>query len=43
MTPIGWAWGLFVWIYAIVWFIFNDAVKMAVIKYYRKTKGEEIL
>ncbi|WP_024790954.1 MULTISPECIES: plasma-membrane proton-efflux P-type ATPase [unclassified Lebetimonas] len=43
MTPIGWAWGLFVWIYAIVWFIFNDAVKMAVIKYYRKMKGEEIL
>jgi H+-transporting ATPase len=43
MTPIGWSWGLFIWIYSIVWFIFNDAVKMAVIKYYRKTKGEEIL
>jgi H+-transporting ATPase len=29
MPPIGWAWALFVWGYAIVWFLFNDRVKLA--------------
>jgi H+-transporting ATPase len=29
MTPIGWTWALFVWGYAIVWFLFNDRVKLA--------------
>jgi len=28
MTPIGWGWALFVWGYAIVWFLFNDRVKL---------------
>jgi len=43
MTPIGWGWGLFMWAYALTWFVFNDAVKMAVLKYYRKTKGIEVI
>jgi H+-transporting ATPase len=29
MTPIGWGWGLAVWGYALVWFLFNDRVKLA--------------
>jgi H+-transporting ATPase len=29
MTPIGWGWALFVWGYAIAWFLFNDRVKLA--------------
>jgi H+-transporting ATPase len=29
MTPIGWGWTLFVWGYALVWFLVNDRVKLA--------------
>ena len=39
MTPIGWAWAAGLWAYAFAWFLFNDAVKMAVLRYYRKHKG----
>ena len=28
MTPIGWGWALFVWGYALVWFLVNDRVKL---------------
>ena len=43
ITPIGWKWGIFLLIYTLVWFVFNDAVKIAVIKYYRKVKGIDVL
>jgi len=36
MTPIGWNWALGMWAYALTWFVFNDVVKMAVLRYYRK-------
>ena len=42
MTPIGWNWGLGMWAYALVWFVFNDAVKMAVLRFYRHLKGVEV-
>jgi H+-transporting ATPase len=29
MAPIGWTWALFVWGYAIAWFLLNDRVKLA--------------
>jgi H+-transporting ATPase len=29
MTPIGWSWALFVWVYAFAWFLVNDQVKLA--------------
>lgn len=29
MTPLGWKWALLVWGYALVWFLINDAVKLA--------------
>lgn len=28
MTPIGWGWALFVWGYALLWFLFNDRLKL---------------
>ncbi len=28
MTPLGWGWALFVWGYALIWFLFNDRVKL---------------
>jgi len=43
MTQITWQWALFLWGYVIVWFIFNDFVKIGVIKYYEKRYGEEAL
>jgi H+-transporting ATPase len=29
MTPLGWKWALFVWGYALAWFLVNDWVKLA--------------
>ncbi len=29
MTPLGWGWALFVWGYALVWFLVSDRVKLA--------------
>ncbi|WP_457593090.1 plasma-membrane proton-efflux P-type ATPase [Hydrogenimonas sp.] len=43
MEPLGWFVGLFLWVYAILWFLFNDMVKVAVVRYYRKRSGVEIL
>ncbi|NPA29992.1 MAG: HAD-IC family P-type ATPase [Epsilonproteobacteria bacterium] len=43
MTPIGWKAAALVWAYALAWFVFNDAVKMAVIGYYRRRYHEEIV
>jgi H+-transporting ATPase len=28
MTPLGWGWALFVWGYALLWFLFNDRLKL---------------
>ena len=28
MTPLGWGWALFVWGYALVWFVVDDRVKL---------------
>jgi hypothetical protein len=28
MTPLGWGWALFVWGYALGWFLVNDRVKL---------------
>ncbi len=37
-TPVGWEWALFIWGYAMVWFLFNDAVKMTILKMYWSKK-----
>jgi H+-transporting ATPase len=28
MTPLGWGWALFVWVYALAWFLVNDRIKL---------------
>jgi len=28
MTPLGWGWALFVWAYALAWFLVSDRVKL---------------
>src|SRR5208282_1634998 len=28
MTPLGWGWAMFVWGYALAWFLLNDRVKL---------------
>jgi H+-transporting ATPase len=28
MTPLGWGWALFVWVYALAWFLLNDRIKL---------------
>ncbi|HEB66348.1 MAG TPA: HAD family hydrolase [Gammaproteobacteria bacterium] len=36
ITPIGWDFALFIWAYALVWFLFNDAVKMLTYRILRR-------
>ncbi len=43
MMPIGVKWALFMWIYALLWFVFNDMAKITVLRYYRKIKGVEVI
>ncbi|WP_456410293.1 plasma-membrane proton-efflux P-type ATPase [Oceanithermus sp.] len=33
MTPMGWGWATFIWVYAFAWFLFNDFVKVTVYRY----------
>jgi len=40
---INWQWAVFLWVYVTSWFIFNDVVKMAVLKYYKKRYNKEAL
>jgi len=43
MTAVGWEWAMYVWVYAFAWFVFNDIVKMGIIKYYKKRFGEDAM
>ena len=43
IPKISWEWVAFVWGYSTIWFIFNDFVKMGVIKYYKKRYHQEAL
>jgi H+-transporting ATPase len=43
ITPIGWKWGLFLLLYTLIWFLFNDLIKRLVIKYYKQKYQEEII
>jgi len=36
ITPIGWEYALWIWVYALVWFVINDAVKMLTYRMLRK-------
>jgi H+-transporting ATPase len=40
MTPLGWAWALFVWGYALAWFLVNDRVKLLAYRVFDPVKAE---
>ncbi len=39
MTPLGWGWALFVWGYALVWFLINDRVKLLAYRIFDPTEA----
>jgi H+-transporting ATPase len=39
MTPLGWGWAGFVWGYALLWFLFNDRVKLLAYRILDPAKG----
>ena len=39
MTPLGWGWALFVWGYALVWFLVNDRVKLLAYRFFDPAKA----
>jgi H+-transporting ATPase len=40
MTPLGWGWALFVWGYALVWFLVNDRVKLIAYRIFDPAKAK---
>jgi H+-transporting ATPase len=40
MTPLGWGWALFVWGYAVAWFLVNDRVKLLAYGFFDPAKAE---
>ncbi len=43
MEPIGWKLALLMWAYALIWFVFNDVVKMLTYKWLRTRRGRAYL
>ena len=39
MTPLGWGWALFVWGYAVAWFLVNDRVKLLAYRIFDAAKS----
>jgi H+-transporting ATPase len=40
MTPLGWGWALFVWGYALAWFLVNDRVKLLAYRILDRTSAK---
>jgi H+-transporting ATPase len=40
MTPLGWGWALFVWGYALAWFLLNDRVKLLAYRVFAPVKAK---
>ena len=40
MTPLGWGWALFVWGYALAWFLVNDHLKLLAYRVFDPVKAE---
>lgn len=38
VTPIGWEYALWIWLYALIWFVINDAIKLTTYKLLQKRK-----
>ncbi len=39
MAPLGWKWALFVWVYALAWFVVNDRIKLEAYKIFDRQDG----
>jgi H+-transporting ATPase len=39
MTPLGWGWAVFVWGYALAWFLVNDRVKLLAYRIFDPVKA----
>ncbi len=42
MTPLGWGWALFVWGYAVAWFLVTDRVKLLAYRIFDPAKGTDL-
>ena len=42
MTPLGWGWALFVWGYALAWFLVNDRVKLLAYQIFDQAKDGSV-
>jgi hypothetical protein len=40
MTPLGWGWAMFVWGYALVWFLINDRLKLPAYRIFDSVKAK---
>jgi H+-transporting ATPase len=40
MTPLGWRWAMFVWGYALTWFLVNDQVKLLAYRIFDPVKAQ---
>ena len=43
MTPLGWGWAMFVWAYALIWFLLNDRVKLLAYRIFDPVKDNPSL
>ncbi len=42
MTPLGWGWAMFVWGYALAWFLVNDRIKLLAYRIFDPTNASSI-
>ncbi len=42
MTPLGWRWAGFVWVYALAWFLLNDRVKLLAYRIFDPVKASSL-
>ena len=42
MTPLGWGWAMFVWGYALAWFLLNDRVKLLAYRVFDPTAAPRL-
>jgi len=40
MTPLGWGWAGFVWVYALLWFLLNDRIKLLAYRIFDPIKSK---
>jgi H+-transporting ATPase len=43
MTPLGWGWAMFVWGYALAWFLLNDRMKLFAYRIFDPTNTSSVM